>query len=251
MLTRSDLGSRPQPPAGTNTTPDISPSRTQSPSPDATANLGRVEGVLQDWLRAIQNGDEDAAWNLMTPEAQATVGRDAFEDMMASALPEGLGAFADASSFSHVAIASEGEVTQVVAVASGEITREASTEFAAMAIPMRVTGSETLVDDPFVGRGRYYDRVAVFASASAGPFSFRAGDKLTVEFEQPQGATNAYISVDDDERPLPTEFDDARGVATATLDRDLEAGRHIATVVVVHGSGRLYPEAIVFEAAAP
>jgi hypothetical protein len=31
----------------------------------------------------------------------------------------------------------------------------------------------------------------------------------------------------------------------------LEAGRHIATVIVVHDSGRLYPKAIIFTTTAP
>jgi hypothetical protein len=74
---------------------------------------------------------------------------------------------------------------------------------------------------------------------------------LIVEFSQPDGATAVLVSVDDDRQPLPTEFDPATGQAAATLDRDLRAGRHIATVVVLHESGRLYAEAVLFEAAAP
>jgi hypothetical protein len=31
----------------------------------------------------------------------------------------------------------------------------------------------------------------------------------------------------------------------------LEAGRHIATIIVVHDSGRLYPEAIILTTTAP
>jgi hypothetical protein len=34
-------------------------------------------------------------------------------------------------------------------------------------------------------------------------------------------------------------------------DRDLDAGRHLATVIVVHDSGRLYPQAIIFTTTAP
>jgi len=48
------------------------------------------------------------------------------------------------------------------------------------------------------------------------------------------------------ERPLPTSFNPETGEARATLDRDLDAGRHLATVIVVHDSGRLHPEAIIF-----
>ena len=82
-------------------------------------------------------------------------------------------------------------------------------------------------------------------------FSFHAGEELIVEFSWPEVATDVVIAVDDDRRPLPTEFDPETGRATATLDRDLAAGRHVAVVIVRHRSGRLYPEAIVFKAAAP
>jgi hypothetical protein len=72
-----------------------------------------------------------------------------------------------------------------------------------------------------------------------------------VEFTHPEGATEVFIAVDDDRRPLPTSFDRETGEARATLDRDLDAGRHLATVIVVHDSGRLYPEAIIFTTTAP
>ena len=250
MLTRSTDVRPPQPPIGSDT-------RKQTPSPEQTSpseqrhDFDRVETVLREWLRAIQDGDEEGAWDLMTPEAQAEVGRQLFDEMMASALPESLGAFSDASGFSYVVVSSNEQQAQVVAVVSGDVTREGTTEFAAMAIPLRVRGSEALVDDPFIGRDRYWDNQAVFASVSAGPFSFRAGEELIVEFDRAEGATNVVISIDDDHRPLPTEFDPASGTATATLDKDLRAGRHIATVIVIHRSGRLYPEPIFFEAAAP
>jgi len=247
VLTRSsDLAPRPQPPVGNTSSPGEEPTRT----PEEKTSFDEVEPVLRAWLRAIQDGDEDSAWSLMTAEAQGVIGRAEFDELMASALPEGLGGFADASDFSYVVV-SEDEDAEVVATVSGEVTREATTEYAAMAIPMVVRDGGALVNDPIIDRARYYERVAVFASASAGPFEFRAGDELIVEFAQPEGATGAVIAVDDDRRPLPTIFDPATGEATATLDHDLDAGRHIATVVVIHRSGRIYPEAIVFEAEAP
>jgi parallel beta-helix repeat protein len=78
-----------------------------------------------------------------------------------------------------------------------------------------------------------------------------SGDDLVVEFTDPGGAVDAFIAVDDDRRPLPTRFARESGEARATLDRDLDAGRHIATVIVVHESGRLYFEAIIFTTTAP
>lgn len=230
--------------------PSTSPVPSPNTSPGQRTSFDQVEPVLRAWLEAVQESDEERAWELMTAEARTAVGRDRFDRMMASALPEGLGAFADATTFHYVVVSDDREA-RVVAVVSGEVTREGTSEFAAAAIPMRVSDDKTLVDDPIIDRDRYYDRVAVFASVSAGPLSFRAGDELTVEFASPEGATAVRIALDDDRQPLPTEFDPETGRATATLDRDLEAGRHIATVIVIHESGRLYPEAIVFEAAAP
>jgi hypothetical protein len=90
----------------------------------------------------------------------------------------------------------------------------------------------------------------MFASESADPFPARAGDDLVVEFTHP-GATEVFIAVDDDRRPLPTSSNPETGEARATLDRDLDAGRHLATVIVVHDSGRLFPEAIIFTTTAP
>lgn len=240
-----------QPSPSESATFDEKPAATESPPVEERPSFARVESVLRSWLQAIQDGDEDRAWDLMTPEAQAGVGRDRFDEMMASALPEGLGSFADASDFHYVVVSSQGDDARLAAVVSGRVTREGTTEFAAMAIPMRVHAGQTLVDDPIVDRSRYYDRQAVFASASLGPQQYHAGDELSVEFTRPEGATAVLIAMDDNERPLPTRFDRQSGQATATLDRDLEAGRHITTIVVLHQSGRLYPEAIIFEAAAP
>lgn len=250
VLVSSPSSEQPFPPADkpTETVPEETPEETgEQVSPD----FGRIEPVLRQWLAAIRASDEDAAWALMTPEAQELVGRDEFDRMMLSELPEGLGAFAEAESFHYVVVDSGGREAVVVGVVSGEVTREATTEFAAMPIPLRIDGDEVLVDDGIVDRARYYDRVAVFASASLGPQRYRSGDELIVEFARPKGAADVVIAVDDERRAMETEFDPAAGRAAATLEHDLEQGTHIATVIVVHESGRLYPEAILFEAAQP
>src|SRR5919106_4889391 len=244
----------PVPPAGTETPRQESPTPTPQESPSETpseegVSFEKVEPTVREWLLAIQNSDEDKAWSMMTPEAQAEIGREQFDQMMGSALPEGLGAFVEAPDFHHVVVASAGSEAAVVAVFSGEVTREGNTEVDARAIPVRIVGNEVLIDEVF--DVRYMEMMAVFASESAGPFSFHKGDELIVEFLQPQGAAEVYISVDDDEVPLPTEFDQDTGTATATLDRDLAEGDHIATVVVQHKSGRLYPDTVFFRALAP
>jgi hypothetical protein len=66
-----------------------------------------------------------------------------------------------------------------------------------------------------------------------------------------KSSASANLRADDDRQPLLTRFDAATGVARATRDRDLDAGRHIATVIVVHESGRLHPEAIISTTTAP
>jgi hypothetical protein len=250
------VGPDPIPPGGTESptpeTPTPSPEESPTETPrEEGVSFEEVEPTVRAWLRAIQESDEDTVWNMMTPEAQAEVGRAKFDELMGSALPEGMGAFAGAPDFHYVVVASGGTEAAVIAVLSGEVEREGSIEFDTEAIPMRIRGSETLVDEVFDDRYSLEERIAVFASESAGPLSFPEGKELIVEFTSPEDVAEVYISVDDDEVPLPTRFNDRTGVAKATLDRDLAAGRHIATVVVQRESGRLYPEAIPFEAAAP
>lgn len=250
VLTRSgEIERLPSNPAGAPTT--TTPQATPSERGGATVGSEAAEPVVREWLQAIRDSEDDRAWSLMTPAAQAEVGRARFDQMMAGALPEGLGAFADASGFSLLMVDGDRGDARAVSVLWGEVTREGMTEFATMALPVLVRDDVVLVDDPIIDRARYGDRTAVFASESAGPFEFHAGDELVVEFSRPEGIVEVYIGIDDAEDPLPTRFDPRTGVAAATLGRDLEEGPHIATLVVVHRSGRLYPEAIMFTAASP
>jgi hypothetical protein len=244
----------PRPPAGTPT-PSESPTPSPEESPIETpqeegVSFEEVEPTVRAWLRAIQESDEDTVWNMMTPEAQAEVGREQFDELMASALPEGMGAFVDAPDFHYVVVASGGTEAAVVAVLSGEVEREGSVELDAEAISVRIRTDEVLIDETF--DGDYFSTVmTVFTSASGGPTQFRKGKELPVELPQPEGVTNVYVSIDDDEAPLPTDFDPQTGAAVATLDRDLEEGFHIATIVLERESGALYSDARIFEAAAP
>jgi hypothetical protein len=240
----------PDTPAPTPTTPVPTPDDTPTETPsEEGVSFEDVEPTVRAWLRAIQNSDEDLVWSMMTPEAQAEVGREQFDELMLSALPEGMGAFADAPDFHHVVVASAGREAAVVAVVSGDVEREGSVEFGAQAFPVRIVGDEVLIDEVF--EDRYADRVAVFASESAGPFRFPKGEELIVTFAHPEGAVDVFISVDGDTAPLRTTFNPSSGEARAILDRDLAEGPHIATVIVQHESGRLYPEAIPFRALAP
>ena len=245
----------PVPPAGTETPRQESPTPTPQESPSETpseegVSFEKVEPTVYEWLQAIQDSDEDKAWSMMTPEAQAEIGREQFDQMMGSALPEGLGAFSQAPDFHHVVVASAGSEAAVVAVLSGEVTREGTTEVDARAIPMRIVGDEVLIDEVFDVR-YFSEMVTTFTSASLGPMRYREGKELTADFLQREGVAEVYFSIDDDETPLPGRFNRDTGVARATLDRDLGEGFHIATIVVQDESGRLYAEVRFFEAAAP
>jgi hypothetical protein len=243
-------GGTESPPPSTDTpTPSPEESPTETPSEEGVS-FEEVEPTVREWLLAIQNSDEDAAWDMMTPEAQAEVGRARFDQDMQSALPEGMGAFANAPDFHYVVVASGGTEAAVVAVLSGEVEREGSVELDAEAISVRIRTDEVLIDETF--DGDYFSTVmTVFTSASGGPTQFHKGKELTVELPQPEGVTNVYVSIDDDEVPLPTDFDPQTGAAVATLDRDLEEGFHIATIVLERGSEPLYSHARIFETASP
>ena len=255
VLIDNGVGPDPIPPGGTETPRQESPTPTPQESPSETpseegVSFEKVEPTVREWLLAIQNSDEDKAWSMMTPQAQAEIGREQFDQMMGSALPEGLGAFSQAPDFHHVVVASAGSEAAVVAVLSGEVTREGTTEVDARAIPMRIVGDEVLIDEVF-DVSYFSGMVTTFTSASLGPMRYREGKELTADFLQREGVAEVYFSIDDDETPLPGRFNRDTGVARATLDRDLGEGFHIATIVVQDESGRLYAEVRFFEAAAP
>lgn len=230
------------PPAGGGS---ASPSVTTTPPTEQ-----EIVSVVRSWLQAIERGDEDAAWELMTPEAQAEVGRAKFDQMMGSALPEGFGAFADpdvAVSITEVEVA-EGSPA-LVATLAGTIPREGSTEFATQAIPLRVQDGTALIDERFVPR---QDVATVWTSSSLGPMPVREGKKLSIEeVEQPGEVAGVFLSIDGASPALRARFDAQSGTAVVTADRTLKAGRHVATIAVVDNDGRMFTEARVFETAAP
>jgi hypothetical protein len=223
--------------------PPVGPSPTTAPRPTEL----EIESVVRSWLQAIQDGDEDAAWALMTEEARAEVGRSRFDQLMASDLPEGLGAYANQGvDIEIVEIGTSGGDVGVVATLTGSLEQEGTTAFRAEAIPLRIEAGDPLVDETFEVR----DVVnTVWTSASLGPIPFRAGDELAIE-EISSDIERVYLSIDG----VPAQraqFDASTGVAVVTLDRTLDAGRHVGTIVMIDGDGRIFPEARPFEAASP
>jgi hypothetical protein len=232
---------RPIPPVG----PSPSPSPTTAPRPTEQ----EIESVVRSWLQAIQDGDEDAAWALMTEGARAEVGREQFDQMMASALPEGMGAFADPDVEVDLIELDESEGDpRIVATLSGTVQREGANEFAVEAIPLQIQAGSPLVDESFAVRDRPLT-VWTSVSGSLGPMPFPAGEELPIE-EISSDIERVYLSMDGTPAQQ-AEYDPGTTSAVVTLDRTLDAGRHVATIVMIDGEGRIFPDARSFEAASP
>jgi hypothetical protein len=220
----------------------------RSPSPPPQPTERDIESVLRGWLQAIQDGDEDRAWALMTEDARAEVGREHFDELMASALPESLGAFADPDvEVDLIELdASEGD-PGIVATLSGTVQREGATEPGVESIPMRIEGGRSLVDETFEVRDEV---MTEWTSSSLGTRPFRAGRELPIE-GIPSDIERVYLSIDGASPALPAQFDPSTGSAVVTLDRTLDAGLHVATIVMIDAEGRMFPHARTFEASAP
>ncbi|HZK51078.1 MAG TPA: hypothetical protein VFD47_05910 [Actinomycetota bacterium] len=222
--------------------PPVEPSPTVAPPPTEQ----EIESTVRSWLQAIQDGDEDAAWALMTEGARAEVGREQFDELMTSALPEGLGAFADPGvDIEFVEVETPGG-NGIVATMSGSVQQEGPAAFGAETVPLRVQAGTPLVDESFEVRDEV---LTVWASASLGPEPFRAGKELDIE-EIPSDIERVYLSIDGAPAQR-AEFDEGTGSAVVTLARTLDAGLHLATIVMIDGEGRMFPNTRPFEAAAP
>ena len=130
---------------------------------------------------------------------------------------------------------------------SGVLEQEGTEAFQARAIPLLLEEGRLLVDEGFDDR---YQVVTVGTSASLGPIPFRRGDDFDIEVDGPAQIARVLLSIDGSPA-LPAAFDPQRGRAVVTLDRTLDPGRHVATIVVVEANGRMFPTSRIFEAAAP
>jgi hypothetical protein len=225
--------------------PPIPPVGDQSPRPSVTVTQEpteeEIESVVRTWLEAVQDGDQDAAWALMTEGAHAEIGRHRFDELMGSSLPERFGTFADPNVDIEIVGIKTSEVDAGV-VATMTRSRERVTQ----AIPLLIETGTPLVDEVFealdVGS-------TVWTSASLGPRSFHAGDPLTIEAISPN-VERVYLSIDGGPAQR-ARLDSSSGSAVVTLARALDSGFHVATIVAVEGDGRMIPNARIFEASPP
>jgi len=201
--------------------------------------------VLRSWLQAIQAGNEDAAWALMTEDARAEVGREQFDELMASALPEGLGAFADPTVDIEIVEVETFEGDGIVAIMTGSLEQEGTTAFRTEAVPLGIEVGTPLVDETFVEP----EVTTVWTSSSLDARAFLAGRELPIE-GIPSDIERVYLSIDG-APALRAQFDSSKDTAVATLDRTLDAGLHIATIVMIDGDRRILSDARPFEAPSP
>jgi hypothetical protein len=224
--------------------PPIPPVGDQSPRPSATVtpvpSEAEIETVVRSWLQAVEDGDQDAAWALMSEEARAEVGSGRFDELMGSSLPERFGAFADANVDIEIVEIKTSEVDAGV-VATMTRSRERVTE----AIPLRIQSGTPLVDNPF----EVLDVLTAWTSSSLGPRPFRAGDPLTIE-DISSNIERVYLSIDAASAQR-AQLDPSTGSAVVTLDRALAPGFHVGTIVGVDGDGRMILDARPFEADPP
>ena len=226
---------RPVPPSGESPRPSVTQGPTQA----------EMESVVRSWLQAVEAGDEEGAWALMSEDARAAIGRDRFDQMMASELPGGFGALAYSGlDIEIIEVQLPGPNPGFVASMSGNLEQEGTTNFAAQAVPVRIEAGKPRVDETFVEP----ELLTAWTSASVGPRPFRAGDELHIE-AIPSDIERVYLSIDG-ASPLRARFEgEAHGVVT--LDRVLDAGLHAATIVLADEAGRTLTVARTFEAAAP
>jgi hypothetical protein len=239
----NDEAPRPLPPV------DRSPS--PSPTPEAPPTDQEIESVVRSWLQAIQDGDEDVAWALMTEDARTQVGRSQFDAQMQSALPAAIGGFADPAIEVDVIEleGSEGD-SGIVATLSGRVERDGRRAFEAQPIPVRLEEDGPRVE--WVMDGPSYTVLTVWTSSnsSVGPMPLREDQPLPIEEVAPE-MERVYLSIDGYSPATRAQLDRASGTATVVLDRSFEAGRHIATIVLIDGEGKVYPITRVFDSAAP
>jgi hypothetical protein len=223
--------------------------QTPSPSPAPPPSDAEIESVLRSWLQAIQAGDENAAWALMADEARTQVGRPQFDAQMESALPAAIGGFADPDiEVDLIELDGQAGDSGIVATLSGRVERDGRTAFEAQPIPMRLEEDGPRVD--WVMDGPSYSILTAWTGSSVGAMPLRTDEEKMIEEVAPE-MERVYMSIDGSSPATLAQLDRESGTATVVLDRSFEAGRHVATIVLIDGEGRMFPITRVFESAAP
>ncbi len=193
-------------------------SASRSPSPAETVEL---------WVKAIRQGDTDAAWALThSASREAIGGRAAFDDD-APALAEGYGAWADSSDVRYTTVsASVASDQHTIVLLRGTIAEEGPPEQRADAVPVRSEGGRHLVD-PF------HDLTVPEAGFEIHPAPNSAITSGTTFEVYLAGGREVALLVGDRQIPTESESTDGDQQRVAGTPGTLSQGSLTLTIVVV------------------
>ncbi len=231
-------------PAPSVTSPSTTPDRIEEGTPDAAARDGALA-----WIDTIDRGDGDGAWDLVGPQSRASIGgRAAFDELMASALPEGWGSWPSAEGLTltplNLGSAAEPRLWAVLFDGdrrpSGGAAREVAVLLVRVGPDLREVTVEPFVPGPAVGlielpRGE--DPLGP-GTAAAGPIEVHVDadvDRFVVAID---GLTAQEAQL---------ERDGPGAVIAARPAQPLSEGPHSVLVAVVFSDGTLAADARLFQ----
>lgn len=228
--------------AAPTATDAVDGSTSAPPVATLTAPEGEDEAVVVvDWVRALAEGDTEAAWELLGPSSQAHWGSlDAFAAER-TAFAEGYGAWASATA-DQVIVTPLVEGSLAVVTLVGTVEQEGTSQVRADAFPVREVGGELRVE-LYGSAGAIEIVVPADPDADGRPSTLAVGDELIVV--SPEEAEAPVLRVDD---ATPVTCGEAADTSLTLLDTtsgqrcayqpgSLGAGDHVLTVAVWSGDG--------------
>jgi hypothetical protein len=226
---------------GPITPPDSSQPTTTTLGEDQSSGTTAPDGAITPsdnhvaaaaaWVRSIDAGDADAAWALVGEQSRDSIGgRAAFDDLMASALREGWGAWEqDGVTVSAAEVTPTGNPPVWLISFHGVIAQEGDTAFRSAALLVTQEG-ERYVVEPFLP-GASIGLIELPPGATVA-----AGDPIRLAAEA--DALGLVVLIDGLQQPETAIERDGAGTATAVIPGpELEPGEHAIAVGMVTASG--------------
>ena len=232
--------------------PGGSPSPEPAPSPSDSATEHDADPSLavptaKAWIAALDKGDRERAWDLMTARARA--GYDSYAAFQSdTGLSEGWATWAvaeDVAYYPHT-LASSGPTAVVVVTVAGTRQVEGTTERSAAAMVVDVEGDGARVDPFVVAGGTNIEPTGTLGSG--GPLE--AGKPVSLEAYVPERATEVYFLVSARPGPVtPAETQPAgkaRVLARSTFGA-LPSGNHWVTIAASLADGSVWTRSVELE----
>lgn len=203
-------------------------------------SLERIVPTAKAWIKALHDGDMEAAWTLTAEPSRERIGPyERFASMRAE-LAEGWGRWASAADvrFSVASLASSDAEEASVVTMVGRVAGEGPARREAAALAVRTVQGVSRVT-PFEGQRRIN---------IARPTEGAAEDAATLELEAFVPAVPSVIFAIDGLARTPelAGADGDQHRATLRPQPLLAAGEHVLTVAFVDGGGFLEADAVVF-----